>query len=369
MKKLLLVSVSTIVMAGAAHANEIIYSSQGGQNALNTSISGYGNTIGKAAPRSTSSYSRGSKQTSASNWTYYSYYRDWYRYTTDVNYIATRSTSFPTDYSAAKQVGNNNVATTNQRGTENSLNFSQGSDTVYTETYRKYATGSNRKFDWYYNNRASDYNYGRDTNAEARFNQTDGYYSVYQRGAVTAAQDNTLNATQSGEYNNAVLNQLGDHNYAYLYQSGTSNNADLLQSSDGSDANVQQYGAGNNAVLRQYSTSQATLYQSGADNTATILQGNNGGSQYQSNSVNIRSSGRGNSVYAVQAGYYGGNTLSVSQNGTNNSSNTRQTGSRSAIKLTQHGDNNNFSATQTARGKVMTVNMVGNGGNINLYQN
>jgi hypothetical protein len=68
MKKLLLVSVSTIIMAGAAHANEITYSSQGGQNALNTSISGFGNTIGKAAPRNTSSYSTGSTRMSDTGW-------------------------------------------------------------------------------------------------------------------------------------------------------------------------------------------------------------------------------------------------------------------------------------------------------------
>jgi hypothetical protein len=134
MKKLLLVSVSTIIMAGAAHANEITYSSQGGQNALNTSISGFGNTIGKAAPRNTSSYSTGSTRMSDTGW--YSGYWYGYRYrdTTDVSYATTRNTYFPTDYSAAKQVGNNNVATTNQSGSANSLNFSQGSDTVYTET-------------------------------------------------------------------------------------------------------------------------------------------------------------------------------------------------------------------------------------------
>lgn len=371
MKKLLLVSVSTIVMAGAAHANEIIYSSQGGQNDLNTTISGVGNTIGKAAPRNTSSYYTDSSRMSDTGWrSIGSYYRYNYqqRDTTDVSYATTRNTYFPTDYSAAKQVGNGNEATTNQSGSANSLNFSQGSDTVYTETTRRYATGSQKLRRYNYTSYVS--NLGRDYGQEATWNRYYAYSNTYQRGAVTAAQDNELNASQHGQLNSAVLSQLGDNNYAYLYQSGARNNADLLQSSDNSYTNVQQYGTGNNTTLRQYNTSSATLYQSGSDNNTTVYQGNyNGMSQYQANSVNIMTSGRGNNVTAIQAGYYGGNTLNVSQNGDHNSSYTNQTGYRSAINLTQHGDNNNFSATQTAHGKVLTVNMVGNGGNINLRQN
>lgn len=226
----------------------------------------------------------------------------------------------------------------------------------------------NRKFGYYYSNYK--YSDGTNTSQEASFNQYYAYSNVYQRGAVTATQDNVLYATQSGEYNNVTINQLGDNNYASLYQSNTSNQADLLQSSDNLYANVQQYGAGNNATLRQYSTSSATLYQNGTDNTATILQGNaSGATQLLSSTVNIQSIGGGNSVYAVQAGYYGGNSLSVYQRGTNNSSMTTQTGYSSAIKLSQTGDNNSFSAKQTAHGKVLTVAMDGNGGNISLNHN
>ena len=365
MKNVFIAAIVASLSTGVASANEVHYSSQGGINALNATISGNGNSIGNSAPASTHQItSRGTTTMRVSPT--YGWGFSQYRYITRTNYETSLTRSFPTDYSAAKQVGNNNSATTVQSGRNNSLNFSQGSDTAFTETRRRYATGSTITRDYrYWGYR--DYTYRASSAYDREFNSRYGYSNTYQRGAVTTASNNTLRATQYGDSNAATINQLGNNNYASLYQSGYGNSADLMQGGDNASLNVSQYGTSNAATVRQYSMNTASLYQSGSGNQAEIFQGNaSGASQRIASVANVSSTGTDNFVSVTQAGYYGGNSININQNGTGNSAITTQTGRSSNATLTQKGNNNNFSLNQTAHAGAISVAMLGDGGNINI---
>jgi len=365
MKNVFIAAIVASLSTGIAAANEVLYSSQGGTNNLSASISGNGNSIGNSAPASTRQVTgRGTYTHSSSPWSRYGY--DYVRTSLQTTYETTVTRSFPTDYSAAKQVGNNNTATTTQYGSSNSLNFSQGSDTAFTETRRRQATGSTYTRDFFYN-RYRDYTVRASSYYDRLFNSRHGYAQTYQRGAVTTASDNRLEATQYGDRNAATINQLGDNNYASLYQSGYGNSADLLQGGDNAVLTVSQYGSENTATVRQYSMNTANLYQSGSDNQAEIMQGNASGSAPQFASVaTVSSTGNDNYVSVTQAGYFGGNSVNISQNGNGNSASTMQTGRSSNATLTQRGDNNSFNLNQTAHAGAISVAMIGNGGNVNI---
>ncbi|MEC9197538.1 MAG: hypothetical protein VX974_07995 [Pseudomonadota bacterium] len=130
MKKLMIASASFALLATTAMANDVTYSSQGGTNTLFLELDGTGNRVGNAASASGTRYDgQGTQYYSNYYNPYYYYYYNDYTY---VYWNQTTTTSYPTDYSAAKEVGDGNVVRASQTGTGNALDFSQGSDTQFT---------------------------------------------------------------------------------------------------------------------------------------------------------------------------------------------------------------------------------------------
>jgi hypothetical protein len=285
----------------------------------------------------------------------------------NVSWAQSTSSTYPTDYSAAKQVGNDNRVNAVQNGNRNALNFSQGSDSVFEETIARAAYDSERVMDFNHPN-AEDIVAGRDLAAEAAYNRQFGFTQTFSRGAVTTATGNLLNADQHGDDNAAVINQLGDYNVADLYQSGANNQADIMQAGDSSLLEANQIGVGNGMLVRQYSTNSATLNQFGSDNYYEIYQGDVNGASANASRVDVTTNGNENFVRITQNGDFGGNSIVVNQDGDGNEVYSTQSGRNSGITLTQDGSNNMFNAVQTSNMRQVQVAMYGTGGNVYLTQ-
>ncbi len=374
MSKTLYVAAALALGAAPAFANSVTYSSQEGVNSLYLQLQGTGNSVGSEAPaNSSAAQTTGTWQSEKSkgfgNTTmdgrpvtdlrYFAY--------TNVTWAQTATSSYPTDYSAAKQVGDNNRVNAIQHGNRNALNFSQGSDTVFEETISRAAIDSDRVLDFKHG-QADDISLGRDLAAEAAYDRQFGFTQTFSRGAVTTATGNLLDVDQYGDDNGAVINQLGDYNVADLYQSGGNNQADVLQAGDSSYLEANQIGVGNGMLVRQYSTNTAMLNQWGNDNFMEVYQGDVNGTTANASSVEVTTDGNENTIHITQNGDFGGNSIIVNQNGDGNEVFSTQSGRNSGITLLQDGSNNMFNAVQTSNMRQVAVAMYGTGGNVYLTQ-
>lgn len=374
MSKTLYVAAVLALGASPALANNVTYSSQEGVNSLYLQLQGVGNSVGAEAPAGASvNQNTGTWQSEKSkgfgNTTmngrpvtdlrYFAY--------TNVTWAQTATSTYPTDYSAAKQVGDNNRVNAIQHGNRNTLNFSQGSDSVFEETISRAAIDSDRVLDFKHG-QADDISLGRDLGAEAEYNREFGFTQTFSRGAVTTATGNLLDVDQYGEDNGAVINQLGDYNVADLYQSGANNQFDVMQAGDSSYLEANQIGVGNGMLVRQYSTNTATLNQFGNDNFFEVYQGDVNGASAHASTVDVTTNGNENTIHITQNGDYGGNSIVVTQDGNGNEVFSTQSGSGSGITLLQDGNNNMFNAVQTSTMRQVQVAMYGTGGNVYLTQ-
>ena len=374
MSKTLYVAAALALGASPALANNVTYSSQEGVNSLYLQLQGVGNSVGAKAPaNSTAAQTTGTWQSEktkgfgnttmdgrpVTDLRYFAY--------TNVTWAQTATSSYPTDYSAAKQVGDDNRVNAIQNGNRNTLNFSQGSDTVFEETITRTAIDSERIMDFKHG-QADDISLGRDLAAEAAYDRLIGFTQSFSRGAVTTATGNLLDIDQFGDDNGAVINQLGDYNVADLYQSGADNQLDVLQAGDSSYLEAHQIGVGNGMLVRQYSTNSATLNQFGSDNFFEVYQGDVNGATANASTVDVTTNGNENYVQITQDGDFGGNSIVVNQNGDGNEVYSTQSGRNSAITLLQDGNNNMFNAVQTSTMRQVQVAMYGSGGNVYLTQ-